>query len=85
MIVNKQNTCYACGGDNDDYNCIQCEKINLALELLKISRNKTFLQRHTRKMKADNAAYEREFKNWMFLIKIFSFFLIITQVTLILF
>ena len=85
MIVNKQNACSACGVVNDDYNCIQCEKINLALELLKISRNKTFLQRHTRKMKADNAAYEREFKNWMFLIKIFSFFLIITQVTLILF
>jgi len=57
----------------------------LALGLLKIARNKTFLQRHTRKIKADIVAYEREFENWMFLIKLFSFFMIITQVILILF
>ena len=85
MIVNTQNACSACGEVNDDYNCIQCEKIDLALELLKISRNKTFLQRHTRKIEADVAAYERELANWIFLIKLFSFFLVLTQVILILF
>ena len=85
MIVNKQNICDACGDVNDENNCIECEKTDLALGLLKISRNKTFLQRHTRKIKADIVAYEREFENWMFLIKLFSFFMIITQVILILF
>lgn len=73
MIVNKQNACYACGELIDANNCIECEKIDLALGLLKTARNKTFLQRHTRKIKADIVAYEREFENWMFLIKLFSF------------
>ena len=82
MIMDGQDTC---GKVNDDNNCIECEKIDLALELLKISRNKTFLQRHTRKIKADIAAYEREFENWMFLIKLFSFFIVLTQLILILF
>ena len=85
MIVNKQNICYACGDVNDENNCIECEKIDLALGLLKLSRNKTFLQRHTRKIKADIVAYEREFQNWMFLIKLFSFYLVLTQIILILF
>ena len=77
MIVNNQNICYACGDVNDENNCIECEKIDLALGLLKISRNKTFLQRHTRKIKADIVTYEREFENWMFLIKLFSIFLVL--------
>ena len=85
MIVNKHNICYACGDVNDENNCIECEKTGLALGLLKICRNKTFLQRHTRKIQTDIAAYDRELENWMFLIKLFSFFMIITQVTLILF
>ena len=85
MIVDRQNTCYACGDVNDDNSCSECEKIDLALELLQISRSKTFLQRHTRKVKTDIAAYEREFENWMFLIKLFSFFIVLTQVILILF
>ena len=82
MIMDGQDTC---GKVNDDNNCIECEKIDLALELLKISRNKTFLQRHTRKIKVEIAAYEREFENWMFLIKLFSFFIVLTQLILILF
>ena len=85
MIVNKQNTCYACRNVNDENKCIECEKIDLALGLLRISRNKTFLQRHTRKIKAGIVAYEREFQNWMFLIKLFSFYLVLTQIILILF
>ena len=85
MIVNKQNTCNACGDVNGENNCIECEKIDFALGLLKIARNKTFLQRHTRKIKADIVAYEQEFQNWMFLIKLFSFYLVLTQVILILF
>ena len=85
MIVNKQNTCYACRNVNDENNCIECEKIDLALGLLKISRNKTFLQRHTRKIQTDIAAYDRELENWMFLIKLFSFYLVLTQIILILF
>ena len=85
MFVNKENTCYARGNVNNENNCIACAKIDLALGLLKISRNKTFLQRHTRKIKADIVTYEREFENWMFLIKLFSIFLVLTQVILILF
>ena len=85
MIIDRQNTRYACGDVNGDNSCIECEKIDLALELLKITRSKTFLQRHTRKVKADIAAYEREFEHWMFLIKLFLFFIVLTQAILIIF
>ena len=81
-LVTEDNACEVC---NDDNSCIECEKIGLALGLMKISRTKTFLQRHTRKIENDIATCEREYDNWMFLIKMFSFFLVLTQVILILF
>ena len=81
-VDTKYNACEECDGK---INCILCEKIYLALALMKMQRNKTFLQRHTRKIQTDIAAYEREFENWMFLIKLLSFFLVLTQVILILF
>ena len=76
---NASNVC------NSDNSCIECEKIGLVLGLMKISRTKTFLQHHTRRIETNIAACEREYDNWMFLIKLFSFFLVLTQVILILF